>query len=141
MSTDDSTREVHAEWWRRLNAGDVDGMYELYADDYRSWSAGRGYTNKAETLEFTRFFGSLLVDWFTFEEPIVTIEGNRACTATASEAPLKNGKVYRNHYHFLHIIENGKIVETREYSTDGIEVMEVLGPEIEAYREAHGSAG
>ena len=133
MSTDDSTREVHAEWWRRLNAGDLDGMYELYSDDYRSWSASRGYTNKADTLDFARFFYSLMDGWFVFEEPIVTIEGNRACTATSSHAPLKNGKTYRNHYHFLHIIEDGKIVETREYSTEAIEIAETLGEELQAY--------
>jgi uncharacterized protein len=140
MTAHDSPADVHAEWWRRLNAGDLEGMSELYSDDYRSWSPGRGYTTKAETIEFARFFRTLLVDWFTFEEPIVTMEGNRVCTATASHADLKNGNVYNNHYHFLQIIEDGKILETREYN-DSMHVFEVVGPELEAHRAELGSAG
>jgi len=133
LETTESTRAVHAEWWRRMTSGDLDGMYALYSDDYRSWSPGRGWMNKADTLEFARFFRTLLVEWFTFEDPIVTVEGNRACTATASHTRLKNGNVYRNHYHFLQVVEGGRIKETREYN-DSLHVTQVLGAELQEYR-------
>jgi ketosteroid isomerase-like protein len=119
--------------------GDLNAMYELYADDYRSWSPGRGWMNKVDTLEFARFFRTLLVAWFTFEEPIVTVEGNRACTATASHAKLKNGNTYNNHYHFLQVIERGKILETREYN-DSLHVSQVLAAELQEYRARRASS-
>ena len=136
MDTTEQTRAIHRQWWDCMSKGDTEGMYRLVADDYRSWSPGRGWIGKKETMEFAAWFRTLLVDgWFTFEEPIITVEGERACTSTSSYAKLKNGGIYNNHYHFLHIIRDGKIVEAREYN-DSLHVWQVLEKEITEYRAA-----
>jgi len=130
MDVTEQTRAIHKQWWDCMSAGDTDGMYRLVADDYRSWSPRRGWIGKAETMKFAQWFRTLLVDgWFHFDDPIITVEGERACTATASHAKLKNGNIYNNHYHFLHVIRNGKIVEAREYN-DSLHVWQVLGNEL-----------
>jgi len=140
MDQSEETRAVHNEYWRRLKSGDMESMQAMLSDDFRSWSPGRGWMGKTETAEFTEFFRTLLVDgWFQFEEPIVTVEGDRVCAATSSYAKLKNGNIYNNHYHFLHVIRNGKIVESREYN-DSAHVREVLKNELDAYRAAKAGA-
>ena len=134
MSTTEESRAVFDKYWACMVAGDVDGMQAMCADDFRSWSPARGYIDKEATRKFTDWFRTLLVDgWFEFEDPIVTAEGDRVCFATESRAKLKNGNLYNNTYHFLQIIRDGKIVETREYN-DPAHVMEVLKDEITAKR-------
>ena len=130
MDVTEQTRAVNQRWWECLTSGDTEGLEALCSDDFRSWSPGRGWIGKAETSEFTKWFRTLLVDgWFTFEEPIVTVEGERACVATSSYARLKNGQIYNNHYHFLNLVRAGKIVESREYN-DSLHVWSVLAAEI-----------
>lgn len=43
-------------------------------------------------------------------------EGNRVAAEVESRLPLKNGRVYNNHYHIVFEIENGRIRRAREYS-------------------------
>ena len=134
MSTTEESRALFQKWWAAFIKGDLEGMHALYADDFRGWSPGRGYIGKEETKQFSNWFRTLLVDgWFKFDEPLVTVQDDRVCFATASHADLKNGNHYNNHYHFLLFIKDGKIVETREYNDTG-HVMAVLHDEIMAKR-------
>jgi len=140
MDITEQTRAVNQQWWHYLASGDSEAMEALLADDFRSWSPSRGWIGKAETSEFTKWFRTLLVDgWFKFEEPVVTVEGPRACVATSSYAKLKNGGIYNNHYHFLNVVRDGKIIESREYN-DSLHVWSVLEAEITERRAQRAAA-
>ncbi|WP_203556975.1 nuclear transport factor 2 family protein [Bacillus sp. B15-48] len=45
----------------------------------------------------------------------ITAEGNRVAVETESYTELTNGRVYNNLYHFLFIVEDGKIQKVKEY--------------------------
>ena len=42
-------------------------------------------------------------------------EGDVVAVEAESYARLKNGGVYNNHYHFLFVLQDGKVKEVREY--------------------------
>ena len=134
MDQTEETRAVCLKWWECMVGGDVAGMEALCADDFQSWSPSRGWIDKEATQQFTTWFRTLLVDgWFSFDDPIITVEGDRACVATGSHAPLKNGNTYSNSYHFLHQIRDGKLIKTWEYN-DSLHVWGVLETELTAKR-------
>ncbi len=56
----------------------------------------------------------------------MTAEGNRVAVEAEANIPLKNGKVYQNTYHFLFIINDGKIVLSKEYN-DSLYASSALG--------------
>jgi ketosteroid isomerase-like protein len=45
-----------------------------------------------------------------------TVQGERVALEAESEADLVNGRTYRNQYHFLFVIKNGRIHAIREYA-------------------------
>lgn len=53
---------------------------------------------------------------FEFSVLSMIAEGNRVAAEAESHLPLKNGRVYNNHYHIVFEIEEGKIKRGREYS-------------------------
>ncbi len=68
-----------------------------------------------------------LADLFTMltrdaTEPFMVVpthmiaEGNFVAVEAVSNMPLKNGRVYNNHYHIVFEIIDGKIKNVREYS-------------------------
>lgn len=44
-----------------------------------------------------------------------TAEGDRVAVEARSEGELHNGRSYRNTYHFLFVLRDGKLAEIREY--------------------------
>lgn len=45
----------------------------------------------------------------------ITAEGDRVAIEAESSTQTKNGKSYNNRYHFLFVVQDGVIVEGREY--------------------------
>jgi uncharacterized protein len=45
----------------------------------------------------------------------LTAEGNRVAVEAESYVKLKNGRVYKNQYHFLVEVKDGKVDRVREY--------------------------
>lgn len=61
-------------------------------------------------------FEANLAGPFTIKIGETTAEGNRVALEAESHGALSNGLVYNNQYHFLFVIEGGKIALIKEYA-------------------------
>jgi ketosteroid isomerase-like protein len=95
------------------------------AEDFVWWVPGVG--DIAKKLE--RVVASVksgVVEPIQLKVTGVTAEGDRVAVEAESYAPLKNGKIYNNQYHFLMLLADGKVRVVREYN-DTKHVAEVWG--------------
>ena len=134
MSSTEATRAVFDKWWACMEAGDIDGMEQLLAPDFRGQVPG-GWVGKEQSGVQARFFKDQLVNWMSYEPPIVLVDGEHAVAVTVSHGKLKNGKDYNNRYAFYHRVKDGLIVETRTHA-DTLHVAQVMGEELAEFRRS-----
>lgn len=114
MSTQLNT-ELAKNYVRLLEAGNLDGALALTTEDAKFWTPGPGHMSKTQFREFFAPVGQMVEQIkFTFDHS--TAEGDRVALEANSEAKLTNGREYRNRYHFLFLVRDGKLSEVREYA-------------------------
>ncbi len=141
---DDETtrnRALARELFVAISAADVTRLDELYADDIELWTAGSlpfsGSRNKTRALEGMRMIDSMFPNGITFTILGMTAEGNRVAIEATSEGLHVSGEPYRNQYHFLMVVRDGKIVHFKEYMDTLLARDVLLRPPKEA--EARGA--
>ena len=121
MSNLEANKAIAREYFERIAAGDAEGTAAMFAEDgaiilpsktlLPSETRGRAAI-KAMIEPLGQIFPEtglrVIADLMTAEDDRVAVVGH-------SEATHASGKLYRNHYHFLLIIRDGLIVESREY--------------------------
>lgn len=120
----DTQRNKHAvaEMFERFTAGDIQGVLALMTDDVTWHVPGKpelspvaGVYDKAR-LE--RLFGRMLgqlKDGLRMKVVSSIAEGDVVAAEAESSADLKNGRLYRQQYHFRIALRDGKIASVREY--------------------------
>ena len=121
MTTEDNKRSA-AELFARFNASDIPGVLALMTDDVTWRVPGKpelspvaGIYNK-ERLK--RLFGRMLAQLEAGLQMTVLgllAEGNDVAVEVESRGDLRNGRKYRQQYHFLITFRDGKIASVREY--------------------------
>ena len=115
----EANKQLIRDFMARFSAGDVDGALSLMADSASWWVAGSfplsGTRSKAEMAEMLRQIGEVAPEGIRLTPKAFTAEGDRIAVESESYAPHKSGKVYRNQYHFLFEVREGKIQAIREY--------------------------
>lgn len=116
----DTPEQVAREYMRRWNAGDFEGLTELFADDM-VWCI-KGFCPQSGEYPREMIAGMLkLIPKFDTVEPflldVTNLVANDKCAAVEFTSTMKfrDGRVYRNEYHFLLFVENGKIKRGHEY--------------------------
>lgn len=113
------TRQLAYELFEALNAGNVERLDELYADDFELWTAGSmpisGTSNKQQALAGMKMIDSAFPAGIVFGITAMTVEGNRAAIEALSNGVHASGLAYHNQYHFLMVARDGQIVSFREY--------------------------
>jgi uncharacterized protein len=97
----------------------------VVTDDAQWWVPGTGWLSRAEFMKLVERFGERLDGPVALTIEGVTAEADRVAVEAQAHATLKNGKIYRNTYHFLFIFRDGKIWRAKEYN-DTLHVREVL---------------
>jgi ketosteroid isomerase-like protein len=99
----------------RLARSDVEGALALVAEDATFMDPDGSIIGKDAVR--ARFAGLAALLAGPFEQEIVgtTTEGSRVAIEATGSARLANGKTYRNLYHFLFEIADGRIVRFKEY--------------------------
>lgn len=122
MTTEDNIALVE-----RFNSyyadADFDAMSDALSDDC-AWSlkvrsdllAGSGPMSKSQYIELLRTMSSALDGGMTMEVVGTVAQDDRVAAEVRSHAVTKDGKIYRNEYHILYVIRDGKIAEVREYT-------------------------
>lgn len=112
-SLNNLNKEVAAAFLRAIEDGDEHRLTELLAPSFHWWVAGWGDRSRKEFLEAL----SRTINGFSSRSLIptgFTSEGERV--AVEAEGRFERpGLVYRNIYHYLFVIHDGRIASGREY--------------------------
>ena len=121
MTTEDNKRSA-VELFARFSASDIPGVLDLMTDDVTWRVPGKpelspvaGIYNKDR---LKRLFGRMLAQLEGGLQMTVLgllAEGNDVAVEVESQGDLRNGRKYRQQYHFLITFRDGKIAAVREY--------------------------
>jgi uncharacterized protein len=118
MSAEDNKRFVLG-FFESMNAGNGAAVMNALADSATWWVAGNfplsGTMTKAKFGELLGQLGPKMDGALRVTPSACTAEGDRVAVEAESYGKMKNGKVYKNQYHFLFVVQNGKIQQVKEY--------------------------
>jgi ketosteroid isomerase-like protein len=116
-------KQLVTDFFTRFVESDIDGLLFLL-DDQVVWKmmgqqGGLPVSGEMDKAGITGLMESVreLIDGPLNMLPKAwTIEGNRVAVEVESSAILNNGRTYNNLYHYLIVINNGKIKTIKEYA-------------------------
>jgi hypothetical protein len=115
----EQNKQIVTDFLKSFSAGDFEAALEVIAEDGTWWVAGSmpisGIRTKAEFAELLGGVGDMLEGPIVIDPYAMTAEGDRVAVEATSKGEHVNGKSYRNEYHFLFVLKNGKIREVKEY--------------------------
>lgn len=121
MSTEEN-KTVAAEFFARFTAGDIDGALATMSDDATWWIPGKPESTPSAGLydkeRIARLFHAMqgrLKEGLKMVVLSSIAEGDRVALEVESFGELTNGRSYRQEYHFLITLRDGKISAVREY--------------------------
>ncbi len=119
MFNTETNKATVKQLFEALGTGNLDTVMAFFDDAATWWVAGSlpfsGTYTKQKTREllngiFTQINGQVRMTPLAF-----TAEGDRVAVETESLAHASNGRTYNNHYHFLFVFRDGKILRVKEY--------------------------
>ena len=139
----EQNKTIAQELFARLTASDFAGALGLMADDATWWIAGRkertptsGVHSKESIGRLFHGMANALTGGLKMTVMSCIAEADRVALEVVSRGDLKNGRQYRQEYHLLVQVRDGKIQSVREYLDTG-HVHEVFfAPPTDAEREA-----
>jgi ketosteroid isomerase-like protein len=115
-------KQIAAELFARASAGDLDGLLALLSEDATWWFSGRPELNPTagtyDKARIRRLFEGMRAQ---LQAPLqMTVvasiaEGDHVAVEVVSSGDLRNGRQYRQEYHFAMTFRDGKIASIREY--------------------------
>jgi uncharacterized protein len=118
-----------------LGRGDTEEMKGLTADDLTWWiMPGNRFSGTHEKQQYLAAIPGLFVDAagpLKMEYCEITGEEDRLAIVARGDLPMKDGRHYRNNYHFLFQFRDGKIASGQEF-TDSLHINEIFGAPGEA---------
>jgi uncharacterized protein len=121
MTQEQNNKELITRFLQDFSRGDVNAVLETMVDDATWWTAGRikGMSGTASKAVFGQGLPGLLAackgGTIAITPTAMTAEGDRVAVQAESNAETTNGREYRNEYHFLFVVRQGKIVSVKEY--------------------------
>ena len=112
-----------------MNSGDVANIIDSYADDGRCVTMGgtliSGSFDKSQIAMAAGRIYEAFPEGVRFVIHAVTAQDDRVAVEASSQGMHVSGREYRNQYHFLAHLRDGKIVSWKEYC-DTEAITEVL---------------
>lgn len=94
-------------------------VWDSMAEDAQWWIQGKGTVTKPEIRAIAAGgLGGAVTSSQMFIDH-VTAEDNRVAVEAHSEIAMADGRLFENTYHFLYLLEGGKIVSVREHFDTG----------------------
>ena len=120
-TTEDNKRSA-VELFARFNASDIPGVLALMRDDVTWRVPGKpelspvaGIYNKERLKRLFERMLAQLEGGLRMTVLGILAEGNDVAVEVESQGDLRNGRKYRQQYHFLITFRDGKIASVREY--------------------------
>jgi ketosteroid isomerase-like protein len=122
MSSPSENKQIVTELFSRLSASDVDGVQALLTDDI-SWrlpgtpelTPTAGLYDKKRLRRLMERMVSQLEHGLAFTVLHLIAEGDSVAAEVESSGDLKNGRKYRQQYHMLFRLRDGRIALVHEY--------------------------
>ena len=121
MSIDENKATVR-DFLACFDRGDVEGALSRMTDDCSWWIAGKpdmfALASTKSKMEMTELLGQLvpgMKDGLKMTIKGLTAEGERVAAEVESLGEIEGGPTYNNEYHFLFIVQDGKIAAVKEY--------------------------
>ena len=137
MSTD-ANKKLVIEFFQTFATSDVDRALSMMTDDATWWILGKshllpicGLKTKTVMADLLRGLMEATTNGLVMDCKGMIAEGDKVAFEGESHAPLKNGKVYNNRYHFLVTLRDGQVSSVREY-LDTMHTAEALSEMIPA---------
>jgi uncharacterized protein len=115
-------KQVATELFARLTAGDIPGVLALMTEDATWRIPGKPEQSRAAGVYDKERIGRLFRRMLEQLENGLKMtvvgsvgEGERVAVEVESSGDLRNGRQYRQQYHFLVTLRDGKISAVREY--------------------------
>lgn len=115
-------KQVAREFFERFSASDIPGALALMTDDATWLIPGRRDRMRTAGLysreRIARLFHAMLEqlqDGLKMTVKSAIAEGDRVALEVESQGDLRNGRQYRQQYHFAIELRDGKICAVREY--------------------------
>ncbi|MDH4560774.1 hypothetical protein DM872_02710 [Pseudomonas taiwanensis] len=115
-------KEVVRHFLSVFSTGDVAGIVSCLDDDCIWWISGNvpGISGSYSKLQMGELLAGVVNVYKHGALPItsgsMTAEGKRVAVEAESCSELKNGRVFKNTYHFLFEVDGKRITNIREYS-------------------------
>lgn len=121
-TTVEAHKRIAAELFARFSASDIAGVMALLTDDVTWRVPGKpelmpsaGTYDRARLGRLFQRMLSQLEDGLKMTVLDMIAEGDRVAVEVESSGDLKNGRKYRQQYHFVMCFRDGKIAAVREY--------------------------
>lgn len=112
-----------------MNRGDVPAIVDAYAEDGVLTTMGNtlisGTFDKASIRAAAGSIFEVFPQGIAFEVHHMTAQEDRVAVEASSRGMHVSGREYRNHYHFLARLRDGKLILWKEYC-DTEEITEIL---------------
>ena len=119
MSQLEENKEFVRRFLDAMNRGDVQAIVDAYAADGYVWTMGNtlasGQYDKQQISEFAGGIYEAFPKGIRFEVLNMTAEDDRVAVEATSEGEHVSGAPYRNRYHFLFTLRDGKLASLKEY--------------------------
>jgi uncharacterized protein len=123
-------KEITKKFFQILSSGS-DEYLDYYLDDSIIWTAGNnsigGTRTKKEVVHFAQNILSAFPSGIKFTITGITAEEEIVAVEVSGEAIHASGQTYNNQYHFLLRIQEGKILELKEYMDTQLAAKILLG--------------
>ena len=120
--TIERNKQIAADLFSRFSAGDISGVLALMTDDVTWLIPGKPELSRAagvyDKARIGRLFQRMLDQLENGLKMTVTgsvAEGDRVAVEVESSGDLRNGRQYRQQYHVLIELRDGRISAVREY--------------------------
>jgi ketosteroid isomerase-like protein len=116
----ETNKQIVANFFKAVDAGRPDEAFGVFAEEMRfDLVAPLPVGGVRDMAEFGRFYAEVMAPAMAAPLRVkligMTAEGDRVAAETVSECVNTKGVPYRNRYHTLFVIRDGKIIEMKEY--------------------------
>ena len=124
-------KEVVSDFFELFSAGEMAAAFALVSDDVRWWVPGdlpfSGTKTKAEYLLVVGNIQRGFPNGLQLRAVSMIAEGDKVAAEVESDGLHANGRSYANKYHFLITIQDGLMIEVREYM-DTLHLFQLIQP-------------
>ena len=115
----ETNKQIARDFFAALSRGETQKVVDAYAEDGTCWTSGTtpisGIHTREEIALATDGVLAAFPAGLEFTIHRITAEDDRVAIEAESYGKHVSGKVYNNKYHFLMLIQDGKIQQLREY--------------------------